>query len=113
MHDLGVGKGNTPKGTFKLRVKVFFYILIASFLGFTAISAIPLGVEHISGGISRGESMAMLDSTERAKGMGEPLTGVPQPTVVDSSGWMALLGLWILGLLLSLGIYFLARGWRG
>ncbi|MEM4726869.1 MAG: hypothetical protein QXD04_01260, partial [Candidatus Bathyarchaeia archaeon] len=77
MHDLGVGEGNTPKGASKLRVKVFLYILIASFLGFTAISAIPLGVEHISGGISRGGSMGTLDSTGTAKGMGEPPARVP------------------------------------
>ncbi len=108
-----MGEGDTSKGVSKLGAKVFLYILIASFLGFAAISSIPSGVEYIAGGISRGESMAKLDSTERAKGMEEPLTGVPQPPVVDSSGWMALLGLWTLGLLLSLGVYFLARGWRG
>lgn len=113
MHGLEVGGGNTPKGASKLRVKVFLYILIASFLGFAAISAIPSGVEYMSGGISKGEPMAKLDSTERAKGMEEPLTGVPQPPVVDSGGWMPLFGLWTMGLLLSLGVYFLARGWRG
>ncbi|MBS7637698.1 hypothetical protein KEJ49_02240 [Candidatus Bathyarchaeota archaeon] len=113
MHGFRLGEVNRPKGASRLRGKVFLYILIASFLGFAAISSIPSGVEYIAGGISRGESMAKLDSTERAKGMEEPLTGVPQPPVVDSSGWMTLFGLWTLGLLLSLGVYFLARGWRG
>lgn len=113
MHDFAVGEGNTPKGASKLRVKVFLYILIASSLGFAAISAIPSGVEYMAGGISKGDSIAKLDSTDRAKGVEEPLTGAPQPPVVDYSGWTTLFGLWTLGLLLSLGVYFLARGWRG
>lgn len=102
----GVEGGNTPKRT--LRVKTLLYILVAVVLGYVTISAIPSGVEYMSGE----GSISKLDSAEGAKRALEPLTAAPQPSVEDSHGWITLIGLWSIGLLLSLGIYFIARGWR-
>lgn len=101
------------RGVSRMRVKAFLCIITASILGFTIISAIPLGVECIFGDISRREFMAKLDSIEKAEEIGEPLMSSTQSPVIDSGSWMALLWLWALGLLLSLGIYFLARSWMG
>jgi hypothetical protein len=89
-----------------MRVKAALYVIVALILGFSSISAIPLEVENVFRDRSTPEG-----SAEWAKGPVEPLTASPQSAraVEASYGWATLLGLWLLGLLISLGIYLIAR----
>jgi hypothetical protein len=95
-------------GASGMRVKAALYVIAALILGFASISAIPLEVENVFRDGSRREG-----SAEGAKGPVEPFTASPQSAraVEVSYGWATLIGLWLLGLIISLGIYLIARGW--
>ncbi len=87
-----------------MRVKAVLYALMGLFIGFFSISVIPRYFEQVSPEVLT----AGLDSAEGVKRAGEPPTAAFQPSA-DGSGWASLIGLWSMGLLLSLAIYLLAR----